>query len=135
MSITGAVAPGGHDLVLTRTVPVARSLIWDHLADPELLATWYGTYAGDPAMGRVEVTMTAEPGATEAEEFTIHACETGRLLSVSSAVGEETWRLSVELADADAAGAPPPASPCATTTCPPRCWRTSAPAGSGTWTA
>lgn len=106
MSITGAVAPGGHDLVLTRTVPVARSLIWDHLADPELLATWYGTYAGDPATGRVEVTMTAEPGATEAEEFTIHACETGRLLSVSSAVGEETWRLSVELADADAAEGP-----------------------------
>lgn len=106
MSITGAVAPGGHDLVLTRTLPAERSLIWEHLAAPELLATWYGTCTGDPATGRVAVTMTAEPDATGAEEFTIHACEAGRLLTVSSAVGAETWRLSVELADADSADGP-----------------------------
>ncbi len=110
MSITGAVAPGGHDLVLTRTLPAERSRVWEHLADPELLATWYGSYTGDPATGRVAVTMTAEPGATGAEEFTIHACETGRLLTVSSAVGEETWRLSVELADAGADAAAGPAT-------------------------
>jgi uncharacterized protein YndB with AHSA1/START domain len=103
MTITGTL--DGPDLVLRRTVPVARDRIWRHLADPDRLATWYGTFTGDPAEGTIELTMTAEPGEPATSTWTVHACERGRLLTVSSAMGEDTWRLSVELDDAaDGAG-------------------------------
>jgi uncharacterized protein YndB with AHSA1/START domain len=103
MTITGTL--DGPDLVLRRTVPGARDRIWRHLADPDRLATWYGTFTGDPAEGTIELTMTAEPGEPATSTWTVHACERGRLLTVSSAMGEDTWRLSVELDDAaDGAG-------------------------------
>lgn len=97
MSITGALDRGGRDLVLTRTLAAPAERVWAHLCRSELLATWYGTVTGDPAAGSVEVTMTAEPGDAVTAEYVIHACEPPRLLSVSSAAGEETWRLTLEL--------------------------------------
>lgn len=103
MTITGTL--DGPDLVLRRTVPASRARIWRYLATPDRLATWYGTYSGDPASGTIEVTMTAEPGDPSTSPWTVHACESERLLTVSSAIGEETWRLSVELDGAsDGAG-------------------------------
>lgn len=99
MTISGTLDPTGRDLVLRRTVPVPASTLWAHLTRSSLLATWYGTYTGDPASGTVQVTMTAEPGEAAASPWTIHACEPERLLSVSSAMGEDTWRLSIELED------------------------------------
>ncbi|MGO1926279.1 MAG: SRPBCC domain-containing protein [Brachybacterium tyrofermentans] len=101
MSITGALDNAGADLVLARTVAAPAARIWEHLHCSELLATWFGTFTGDPASGSVMVTMAAEPGEATASEYTIHACEPGRLLTVSSSMGEDTWRLSLELADAD----------------------------------
>ena len=95
MSITGRL--DGGDLVLRRTVPASRARIWRYLAEPDRLATWYGTYDGDPATGVVEVTMTAEPGEPATSPFAIHACEPERLLTVSSSVGEQVWKLSIEL--------------------------------------
>lgn len=102
MPITGTLDTAGPDLVLTRTVAAPATRIWEHLHRSELLATWFGTFTGDPASGSVMVTMTAEPGEATASEYTIHACDTDRLLSVSSSTGEGTWRLSLELADAGA---------------------------------
>lgn len=99
MAITGHLDRDGHDLVLVRDVPVPRPHIWEHLADPDLLATWFGTYTGDPSTGRIQLTMNAEPGEAAASEYTIHTCDEGELLTVSSAMGEGAWRLSVELAD------------------------------------
>lgn len=100
MSITGALDPEGRDLVLVRTIPVRAALIWQHLVDSDLLAAWFGTYTGDPASGSVDVTMTAEPGEATTSKHTIHACEAERLLTVSADAGGETWRLSLELAEA-----------------------------------
>lgn len=108
MSITGELSADGRDLVLTRSFAATPAQVWQHLVDPARLETWYGTYAGDPASGVVQVTMTAEPGDAGAAPYTIHACEPERLLTVSSAMGEETWRLSLEIAPmgvgADGAG-------------------------------
>lgn len=102
MAITGHLDRDGHDLVLVRNIPAPRPQLWALLADPDLLATWFGTYTGDPSTGHVQVTMTAEPGEAAAAEYTIHACEPSELLTVSSSMGESTWKLSVELADIDA---------------------------------
>lgn len=104
MTITGTLDTAGHDLVLTRVVAAPAARIWEHVSRSALLATWYGTYTGDPASGVVQVTMTAEPGEASTSDYTIHACEPGRLLTVSSSMGEDTWRLSLELAAADGAG-------------------------------
>ncbi|MEE1650220.1 SRPBCC domain-containing protein [Brachybacterium sp. J144] len=100
MEITGALTADGTDLVLVRHVPAARAEIWRHLTESERLAAWFGTYTGDPASGTVQVTMTAEPGDAVASDYTIHACAPQELLTVSSAAGEGTWRLSLELEDA-----------------------------------
>lgn len=102
MTISGVLDPSGQDLVLTREVPAPVAVLWAHLTRSDLLATWYGTYTGDPSSGTVEVTMTAEPGEASTSPYTIHACEPERLLSVSAAAGAETWRLSVSLTGAAA---------------------------------
>lgn len=103
MTLTGALDATGRDLELTRTVPAPAHRIWEHLSRSSLLATWYGTFTGDPATGAVQVTMTAEPGEAVTAEYTIQACEPEHLLGVSSSMGEDTWRLSLEL-EAMAAG-------------------------------
>ena len=100
MSITGELTTDGRDLVLTREIAATPERVWQHLVDPSLLQTWYGTFTGDPADGVVQVTMTAEPGDTGAAPFTIHACESERLLTVSSAMGEDTWMLSLAITPA-----------------------------------
>ncbi|MBB5832853.1 SRPBCC domain-containing protein [Brachybacterium aquaticum] len=95
MSISGTL--DGSDLVLRRVVPAAPAQVWQHAVDPGRLATWYGTWTGDPASGTVEVTMNAEPGEATPSTYTIHACEPERLLTVSSSMGEGSWLLSLEL--------------------------------------
>jgi len=100
MSISGRLDDSGHDLALTRIVPAPAARIWEHVSRSDGLATWYGTFTGDPATGTVQVTMTAEPGEAVTAEYTIHDCEPERLLTVSSSMGEGTWRLSLELAPA-----------------------------------
>ena len=109
MTITGALDPSGQDLLLTRTITAPAPRIWEHLSRSELLATWFGTFTGDPSSGTVMVAMTAEPGEAVASEYTIHACEPERLLTVSSAMEQDTWRLSLELSAAPGGGdtAPP----------------------------
>ena len=101
MTITGTLDTAGRDLVLTRVVAAPAARIWEHVSRSALLATWYGAYTGDPASGSVQVTMTAEPGEASTSDYTIHACEPGRLLTVSASM-EGTWTLSLELTpDAD----------------------------------
>lgn len=115
MPITASLDENGRDLVLIRIVPAARDLLWDDVSSPELLASWFGTYTGDPTSGSVLLTMNAESGDVPAETFTIHACEPRELLTVSSGMGEQTWRLTLTLADAavhragDSTGADAPA--------------------------
>ena len=41
--------------------------------------------------------MTAEPGEPSTSPWSIHACERERLLTVSSALGDQVWKLSLEL--------------------------------------
>lgn len=104
MTITGALDPSGQDLLLTRTITAPAPRIWEHLSRSELLTTWFGSFTGDPSSGTVMVAMTAEPGEAVASEYTIHACEPERLLTVSSAMEQDTWRLSLELSAAPGGG-------------------------------
>lgn len=101
MTISGALDPTGRDLVLVRDIPASAAALWEHLTRSSLLSTWFGTFTGDPASGTVQVTMTAEPGEATATGYTLHACEPARLLTVSSSMGEDTWRLSVALDEAE----------------------------------
>lgn len=47
-------------LVYRRSFALPGGEIWEALTDPRQLSRWYGTFTGDPATGRVELTMTDE---------------------------------------------------------------------------
>lgn len=87
----------GSDLVLVRDLPASRAEVWAHLSDSAKLESWFGTFTGDPASGTVQVTGNAEPGDPTPAEYTIHECTPEEVLEVSSAFGEGSWRLRLEL--------------------------------------
>ena len=92
---TGRIESGGC-LVLERTLRGSVEHVWASVVDPARLARWYGTWAGDPATGRVEVVMTAE-GQTEAEPVRIRRCVPPRHLAVTLGEGTGDWRIDVDL--------------------------------------
>ena len=47
-------------LVYRRSFALPVAEIWHALTDPRRLPQWYGTFTGDPATGRVRLTMTDE---------------------------------------------------------------------------
>jgi uncharacterized protein YndB with AHSA1/START domain len=92
--------PEGQAIQITRTLPHAVEDVWNHLADPALLASWYGTYTGDPATGSVQLAMVEAPD--QPGECTIEACERPhRLHVVLQDPTGAAWRLRVSL---DSAG-------------------------------
>jgi uncharacterized protein YndB with AHSA1/START domain len=92
--------PEGQAIQITRTLPHAVEDVWNHLADPALLASWYGTYTGDPATGSVQLTMVEAPD--QPGECTIEACERPhRLHVVLQDPAGAAWRLRLSL---DSAG-------------------------------
>ena len=91
---------GSARLVLTRTFRAPIEDVWAAVTDPERLARWIGTFAGDPATGRVSFTMTGEEGAAP-EDVEIRECVRPHTLKVTSAVGEDAWFLDLDLVEED----------------------------------
>lgn len=91
---------GEHVLVQTRTFRAPIEDVWAAVTEPERLARWVGTWTGDPATGTVSFAMTFE-GQEEGDEMRIRVCEPPHRLHVSTRVGEEWWRLELDLTHAD----------------------------------
>lgn len=91
----------GQDIVIERTFRAPIGDVWASIVDPERMNRWIGTWSGEAGAGkRVSFTMTAEEGATP-EEVLIHGCDAPRHLDVESFQGGTSWRLKVDLAEAD----------------------------------
>ncbi len=91
----------GQDIVIERTFRAPIGDVWASIVDPGRMNRWIGTWSGEAGAGRrVRFTMTAEEGATP-EDVLIHGCDAPNRLDVESFQGGTSWRLSVELAEAD----------------------------------
>lgn len=100
---TGHIAPSdtGHDIVIERSFRATIGDVWRSIVEPERMNRWIGTWTGDAGPGkRVTFTMTAEEGA-EPEEALIHECDAPRLLDVETYQGGASWRMRVDLSEAD----------------------------------
>ena len=92
----------GQDLiVLTRTVRAPIADVWAAVTEPDRLARWIGTWAGDPTSGSVRFCMNAEGGDVAEETFEIRACEPPNRLIVHAGDGDSAWYLGLELAERD----------------------------------
>ena len=76
--------------------PVAD--VWSALTDPDRTARWLGRWTGDPASGRVQVTMADEEGAPS-EPVTVDRCEPPTRLEVTVGTGDGPWPLTVLLGE------------------------------------
>lgn len=101
---TGHIArsTGGHDIVIERTFRAPIEDVWQSIVDPEQMNRWIGTWSGDAGPGkRVMFTMTAEGDDAEPEEVLIHQCDAPRLLDVETFQGGGSWRMRLDLSEAD----------------------------------
>ncbi|MDO5669677.1 MAG: SRPBCC domain-containing protein [Corynebacterium sp.] len=89
---TGPVWP---ELIITRRIAHVIDAVWNQITDPELLDTWYGTFAGDPAGGEVTVTTHEVPDAPGTAR--IDHCEAPHALAVTLQSPAGEWVLSVTL--------------------------------------
>lgn len=96
-----ASAGAGHDIVIERTFRAPIEDVWNSIVEPERMNRWIGTWSGEAGPGkRVTFVMTAEEGA-EPEEALIHQCDPPRHLDVETFQGESSWRMRVDLAEAN----------------------------------
>ena len=96
IAATGSIVrtDSGLDIVIERTIDAPIT---------DVLNKWIGTWSGDPGPGkRVTFTMTAE-GDAEPEEVLIHACEAPTHLSVETFQAEDSWRMTLDLAEREGA--------------------------------
>lgn len=94
---------GTQNLVLTRDVPAPLDKVWEAFTESDQLALWFGTWTGDPASGRVEVSMAYEEEAGS-EPYVIVKCEQPTHLRVHSTHENpaQMWILHVQLSKTDA---------------------------------
>lgn len=100
---TGRIVPNGsgQDIVIERTFRAPITDVWNSIVEPERMNRWIGTWSGEAGAGnRVQFTMTSEEGA-KPEDVMIHGCDAPRHLDVESFQGGTSWRLTVDLAEAD----------------------------------
>lgn len=88
----------GDELVITRTVDLSPAEAWEALTTPDRLAAWYGTFSGDPASGRIQISMSAE-GETYANDADVLECVSGREFQLRFH-GAYPWQIGVEIAPA-----------------------------------
>lgn len=89
----------GRDLVLTRTFRAPIEDVWASITESERTARWFGSWTGEPGVGKtIRVRMTHEEG-TDESEMTIDACAPPRHLAVSAVDEYGTWRLEATLAE------------------------------------
>lgn len=101
MTITGRFNGSQQTLVLTRQFRSRIDDVWTSIVDSDRLSRWFGTWSGDPSTGQVSVVMNAEAEPVPPAPFEIQACDPPRRLSVSATDAYGTWRLTVELTEAD----------------------------------
>ncbi|MDO5511167.1 SRPBCC domain-containing protein [Corynebacterium sp.] len=89
---TGAVCP---EIIITRRLTHTIDTVWNHLTDPDLLGTWYGTFTGDPASGSVMLTTREAPD--HPGEARIQHCEAPSALAVTLDSPAGAWALSLML--------------------------------------
>ena len=91
----------GRDLVLTRTFRAPIADVWASLTESDRTARWFGSWTGEPGVGRtILVRMGFEEG-TEPVEMTILACEPPRRLGLRGAEAHGGWHVEAELAERD----------------------------------
>ncbi|WP_151526847.1 SRPBCC domain-containing protein [Serinicoccus kebangsaanensis] len=102
--ITGApeTIDGQQHLVLTRTFTAPVQDVWAAITESERLGRWFGTWTGDPASGRVEVSWAYEDEAGS-EPYVIEVCEEPTRLRVhnESDDADQVWTLDLRLAEED----------------------------------
>ena len=87
----------------TRTLTVYQSFpdsidaVWPMLTQSDRLATWYGTYEGDPTSGAVTVTMTAEAEPVPPMRCDVLSCDPPTMLAVAFGERAERWQVAVRL--------------------------------------
>lgn len=93
--------PAGRDLELTRTFRAPIEDVWASITESERTARWFGSWTGEPGVGRtVQVRMGFEAGA-EPVPMTILACEPPRRLGVRGAEAHGGWHLEAWLSETD----------------------------------
>ncbi len=92
---------GQHVLVQTREFKAPIEDVWAAVTEPDRLARWIGSWAGDPASGTVDFRMLFEGDDPAAETMEIRVCEPPRRLHLTSRSGDEVWLLELDLTHAD----------------------------------
>lgn len=101
MNPTGVFDAERRTLSLQRVFSAPVTDVWASITESDRLARWFGTWTGDPSMGRVLVTMNAEAAPIPPAPYDIHVCEPPHRLDVSAVDEYGAWRLVAELVEAD----------------------------------
>ena len=92
---------GAIDLLLDRRFRAPIDDVWASVTESSRLERWIGRWEGEAGPGQtVGFVMTAE-GSTEPEPVLIRECDAPRRLVVEFQQGEEPWRVSLSLTEAD----------------------------------
>ena len=91
--------PAGRDLVLTRTFRAPIEDVWASITESERTARWFGSWTGEPGVGRtIQVRMGFEEGA-HAVDMTIVACEPPRRVGLRGPEAHGGWHIEVQLGE------------------------------------
>lgn len=83
-------------LVVARAFNAPIEDVWASVTDPERTARWFGPWSGDPASGRIAVTMLVEEGAPSMEARVLE-CVPPRRLVLETGDGADAWHLELDL--------------------------------------
>lgn len=89
----------GMRLEFVRTFPDPIERVWAAVTDPDELATWFGTWRGDPSTGTIEIAPIEGGGEFQPAELV--ECDAPRRVAVVLPSPDGPWPLSVELSEAD----------------------------------
>lgn len=93
--------PAGRDLELRRTFRAPIEDVWASITESERTARWFGSWTGEPGVGRtIQVRMGFEEGAP-AMPMTIVACEPPHRLGIRGTDDFGSWHLEAHLAERD----------------------------------
>jgi uncharacterized protein YndB with AHSA1/START domain len=89
----------GVRLEFVRTFPDPVDRVWAAITDPAELATWYGTWRGDPTTGHVELRSMEGDGTFKVTK--IVECDRPHRLAVELPTPYGPWPLSITLSESD----------------------------------
>jgi uncharacterized protein YndB with AHSA1/START domain len=98
---TGRLVPTdyGFDLVLTRSLPVARQEAWVNITDPERTARWIGQWQGNGTIGEIAQLQLGFEADAPWANFRLAECEAPHRLRIETLDGDANavWDLAVDL--------------------------------------